>query len=129
MSESLTVLFGSLLQSLRTAAGLAQEEPSEAARVSYRSVSDLERGVSRHLRRTLPGYWPIASVCPGTTGPSSKLPHGAPPAAGNMTPRPLPGGIAAAIRALPRDIALFTGRERRSSRSGGCIGCWRGRHR
>lgn len=48
MSELLAV---SLLRSLRTAAGLTQEELAEAAQVSYRSVSDLERGVSRYPRR------------------------------------------------------------------------------
>jgi DNA-binding XRE family transcriptional regulator len=51
VSELLPVPFGSLLRSLRTAAGLTQEELAEAARVSYRSVSDLERGVSRFPRR------------------------------------------------------------------------------
>jgi transcriptional regulator with XRE-family HTH domain/tetratricopeptide (TPR) repeat protein len=43
--------FGGLLRTLRTAAGLTQEELAEAARVSYRSISDLERGVSRSPRR------------------------------------------------------------------------------
>jgi len=51
MSELLPVPFGDLLRSLRTAAGLTQEELAEAARVSYRSISDLERGVSRSPRR------------------------------------------------------------------------------
>lgn len=51
MSESLPVSFGGLLRSLRAAAGLTQEELAEAARVSYRSISDLERGVSRYPRR------------------------------------------------------------------------------
>jgi transcriptional regulator with XRE-family HTH domain len=35
----------------RLPAGLIQEELAEAARVSYRSISDLERGVSRSPRR------------------------------------------------------------------------------
>jgi transcriptional regulator with XRE-family HTH domain len=51
VSESLPVSFGHLLRSLRTTAGLTQEELAETARVSYRSISDLERGVNRSARR------------------------------------------------------------------------------
>src|ERR1700727_1279072 len=51
MSELCLGSFGSLLRSLRTAAGLTQEELAEAARVSYRTISDLERGVSRSPHR------------------------------------------------------------------------------
>jgi transcriptional regulator with XRE-family HTH domain len=51
MPESPPGSFGGLLRSLRTTAGLTQEELAEAARVSYRSISDLERGVSRSPRR------------------------------------------------------------------------------
>ena len=38
--------FGSLLRRLRIGAGLTQEELAAAARVSPRTVSDLERGIS-----------------------------------------------------------------------------------
>lgn len=40
-----------LLKSLRLSAGLTQEELAEAAGISTRSVSDLERGVSRTTRK------------------------------------------------------------------------------
>jgi transcriptional regulator with XRE-family HTH domain len=64
MSELFAVPFGSLLRTLRTAAGLTQEELAEAARVSYRTVSDLERGVSRfpdgNLYVNLRGFDPAA---------------------------------------------------------------------
>jgi transcriptional regulator with XRE-family HTH domain len=44
--------FASLLRQLRAAARLTQEELAEAACLSPRSVSDLERGVNRTARKT-----------------------------------------------------------------------------
>jgi predicted ATPase/transcriptional regulator with XRE-family HTH domain len=43
--------FGGLLRQLRVAAGLTQEELAEAAGISQRSVSDLERGINRTARK------------------------------------------------------------------------------
>ena len=43
--------FGKLLRQLRTEAGLTQEELAEAATLSPRSVSDLERGVNATARK------------------------------------------------------------------------------
>jgi DNA-binding CsgD family transcriptional regulator/transcriptional regulator with XRE-family HTH domain len=43
--------FGGLLRRLRTDAGLTQDELAEAARVSQRAVSDLERGINRTARK------------------------------------------------------------------------------
>jgi predicted ATPase/transcriptional regulator with XRE-family HTH domain len=43
--------FGGLLRQLREEAGLTQEELAEAARVSRRAVSDLERGINRTARK------------------------------------------------------------------------------
>jgi len=43
--------FGGLLRQLRADAGLTQEELAEAARLSPRTVSDLERGISRTARK------------------------------------------------------------------------------
>ncbi len=43
--------FGGLLRQLRVDAGLTQEELAEAARLSPRTVSDLERGISRTARK------------------------------------------------------------------------------
>jgi len=43
--------FGTLLRTLREAAGLTQEALAERARISVRGIQDLERGVSRTPRR------------------------------------------------------------------------------
>ncbi len=43
--------FGGLLRQLRTEAKLTQEELAEAASLSSRSVSDLERGINRTARK------------------------------------------------------------------------------
>jgi WD40 repeat protein/transcriptional regulator with XRE-family HTH domain len=43
--------FAGLLRQLRTEAGLTQEELAEAAALSVRSVSDLERGINRTARK------------------------------------------------------------------------------
>src|SRR5262249_50662816 len=51
MAEQAAVRFAGLLRQLRAAARLTQEELAEAAGLSPRSVSDLERGVNRTARR------------------------------------------------------------------------------
>jgi transcriptional regulator with XRE-family HTH domain/tetratricopeptide (TPR) repeat protein len=50
MSEQLRPGFAGLLRQLRAAARLTQEELAEAAGVSFRTVSDLERGINRTAR-------------------------------------------------------------------------------
>jgi tetratricopeptide (TPR) repeat protein/transcriptional regulator with XRE-family HTH domain len=112
MSELLPVSFGGLLRSLRTAAGLTQEELAETARVSYRSISDLERGISRSPRRDTARLLADALGLSGDDRARFEAAaRGRPRSTGIMAPGPLPGGIAAATRTLPRDIASFTGRE------------------
>ena len=51
MAEQAALSFGGLLRQLRTEARLTQEELAEAAGLSPRSVSDLERGVNRTARK------------------------------------------------------------------------------
>jgi transcriptional regulator with XRE-family HTH domain len=51
--------FAGLLRQLRAEAKLTQEELAEAAGLSPRSVSDLERGVNRTATRTPPCCWPM----------------------------------------------------------------------
>ena len=51
MAEQTAQSFGGLLRQLRTEARLTQEELAEAAHLSPRSVSDLERGVNRTARK------------------------------------------------------------------------------
>jgi transcriptional regulator with XRE-family HTH domain len=51
MVEQLVLGFGGLLRQLRAGAGLTQEELAEAAGLSPRSVSDLERGIHPTARK------------------------------------------------------------------------------
>ena len=106
--------FAGLLRQLRTEARLTQEELAEAAGLSPRSVSDLERGINRTAHKDtallLAGALNLA-------GPVRELfvaaARGKAPAAEVLAARQglAPGAFAAATRALPRDIAAFTGRQ------------------
>ena len=51
MAEESGASLAQLLKSLRVSAGLTQEQLAEAAGISARSVSDLERGINRTARR------------------------------------------------------------------------------
>jgi transcriptional regulator with XRE-family HTH domain len=51
MAEQIALGFGGLLRQLRAEVGLTQEELAEAAGLSPRSVSDLERGINRTARK------------------------------------------------------------------------------
>jgi predicted ATPase/transcriptional regulator with XRE-family HTH domain len=51
VAEQAGLGFGGLLRQLRDDAGLTQEELAEAARISQRAVSDLERGINRTGRK------------------------------------------------------------------------------
>jgi transcriptional regulator with XRE-family HTH domain len=51
MAEQPGLEFAEVLRRLRAQAGLTQEELAEAARLSPRSVSDLERGVHRSAHK------------------------------------------------------------------------------
>lgn len=51
MAEQPAISFAGLLRQLRARAQLTQEEPAEAAGLSPQSVSDLERGVNRTVRK------------------------------------------------------------------------------
>jgi tetratricopeptide (TPR) repeat protein/transcriptional regulator with XRE-family HTH domain len=104
-----------LLRQLRAEAGLTQEELAEAAGVSPRSVSNLERGINRTAHKD------TAQLLAGAlklTGPVKEAfvaaARGRAPAAGVLAARDgaVAGAFAAAAtRALPRDIAAFTGRQ------------------
>jgi tetratricopeptide (TPR) repeat protein/transcriptional regulator with XRE-family HTH domain len=96
--------FAAVLRSLRTRAGLTQEELAGAAGLSPRAISDLERGVVRvphkdtvrlladALRLTGPARDEFAAIARDRAGQD---------AADEM---------AAGVRTLPRDVASFTGR-------------------
>ena len=112
--------FAGLLRQLRAEAKLTQEELAEAAGLSPRSVSDLERGINRtaHKDTAL-----LLADALGLAEPVRELfvavARGKAPAAEVLAARQgvAPGAFAAAAtRSLPRDIASFTGRQAELSR-------------
>jgi tetratricopeptide (TPR) repeat protein/transcriptional regulator with XRE-family HTH domain len=107
--------FGGLLRQLRDDAGLTQDELAEAAQVSQRAVSDLERGINRTARKDTAL---LLAGALGLDGQACDLFVAAARGRGTVEavlaarPGTSPGAFAAAAtRALPRDIAAFTGRE------------------
>ena len=112
--------FAGLLRQLRTEAKLTQEELAEAAGLSPRSVSDLERGIHRTAHKDTAG---LLADALGLAGPVRALfvaaARGRGPAAEVLAAvqEVAPGAAAAAAsRTLPRDTASFTGRERELAR-------------
>ena len=94
--------FGSLLRRLRREARLTQEELAEAARLSSRAVAYLERGaVATPQKETVR----LLADALGLVGPVRAEFEAA------ARGRAAAGGVAAATRTLPRDIASFTGRQ------------------
>jgi tetratricopeptide (TPR) repeat protein/transcriptional regulator with XRE-family HTH domain len=116
MAEEPAPTFAGLLRQLRHEAELTQEELAEAARLSPRSVSDLERGIHPTARKDtavlLAGALglaePVRSLFVGAA--VGRIPAGQVLAA--MQQQAPVASAAAATRALPSDIASFTGRER-----------------
>jgi transcriptional regulator with XRE-family HTH domain len=113
--------FSDLLRQLRAGARLTQEELAEAAGLSPRSISDLERGINRTARKdtamlladalSLTGQVRVLFVAAA---------RGRAPAADVLaaeSENQQPGVSAAAVtRTLPRDIGSFTGREEELAR-------------
>jgi transcriptional regulator with XRE-family HTH domain len=98
--------FGVSLRRLRTEAGLTQEELAQAAQVSLRTVSDLERGINSTARRDTARLLADALRLVGPARATFEAIALGRPAGGVAG-----GGVAAAAtRTLPRDIASFTGR-------------------
>jgi len=94
--------FAGLLRELRREARLTQEELAEAAGVSLRAVSYLERGVVTSPQKDTVR---LLADALGLIGPARAGFEAA------ARGRAVPGGVAAATRTLPRDIASFTGRQ------------------
>ncbi|MGD0243917.1 MAG: tetratricopeptide repeat protein [Streptosporangiaceae bacterium] len=118
------VTFAALLRKLRTEARLTQEELAEAAGLSPRSVSDLERGIAATPHReTIRLLADALGLAGQARAEFEAVARGRPvPAA------PVTDG-AAALRTLPRDIASFTGRQQElqelveaAAGSGGVVG-------
>ena len=115
VAEQPMLSFGGLLRQLRTQARLTQEELAEAARLSPRSVSDLERGISRTARKDTAG---LLAEALSLTGPVRELfvaaARGRAPAAEVLARRSgaAPGAFTAtATGGLPRDIPTVIGRQ------------------
>jgi tetratricopeptide (TPR) repeat protein/transcriptional regulator with XRE-family HTH domain len=100
------VAFAGLLRKLRTGSRLTQEELAEAAGLSPRSVSDLERGIAATPRRETVRLLADALQL---TGPARAEFEAV--ARGRPAPVSVSSEGAAAMRTLPRDIASFTGRQ------------------
>jgi tetratricopeptide (TPR) repeat protein/DNA-binding XRE family transcriptional regulator len=107
--------FAGLLRQFRSDVRLTQEELAEAAGLSPRSVSDLERGINRTARKdtavmladalSLNGQVRVLFVAAA---------RGRAPAAEVLAARDdsaADGSAAVVTRSLPRDIGSFTGRE------------------
>jgi tetratricopeptide (TPR) repeat protein/transcriptional regulator with XRE-family HTH domain len=98
--------FAGLLRELRVAAQLTQEELAEAAGLSSRTVSALERGINRTTHKETAR---LLADALHLTGPArtqfEAVARGRDPGGAGA------GAAAAATRTLPRDIASFTGRQ------------------
>jgi tetratricopeptide (TPR) repeat protein/transcriptional regulator with XRE-family HTH domain len=125
VAEQAGLAFAGLLRQLRAEARLTQEELAEAAGLSPRSVSDLERGIHRTAHKHTAG---LLAEALGLAGPVRTLfvaaARGRAPAAETLAARQgvAPGTFAAAAtRTLPRDTASFTGRQNELARLLGAI--------
>jgi tetratricopeptide (TPR) repeat protein/transcriptional regulator with XRE-family HTH domain len=110
--EPSAVTFSTLLRQLRTDAGLTQEELAEAAMLSSRSVSDLERGINQTARKETARLLADALRLEGPVRAAFEAAaRGRAPVSQLAAGEPAGGGAAAATRTLPRDIGSFTGRD------------------
>ena len=121
--------FAGLLRRLRGEARLTQEELAEAAGLSPRSVSDLERGINRTAHKDtavlLAGALGLPELVRAVFVAAAR---GRAPAAEVLAAQDAAaagasaaGASAAAARTLPRDIASFTGRESELARLAGAV--------
>ena len=97
--------FADVLRTLRTRARLTQQELADAAGLSLRTVSNLERGAAASPRKETTR---LLGDALGLIGAERERFETA--ARGQSQPSMPPA--AAALRSLPRDITGFTGRER-----------------
>ena len=106
--------FAGLLRRLRAETRLTQEELAEAAGLSPRSVSDLERGINRTARKETAVLLARALGLPGAVAElfvAAARGRGLAEDVVAARQGTAPGAFAAAAtRGLPRDVASFTGR-------------------
>jgi tetratricopeptide (TPR) repeat protein/transcriptional regulator with XRE-family HTH domain len=114
VADEPALTFAGLLRRLRAETRLTQEELAEAAGVSPRSVSDLERGINRTARKDTAVRLARALDLPGAVAELFvAAARGRGPAEDVVAARQgtaLGAFAAAATRGLPRDVANFTGR-------------------
>src|SRR5215469_3552587 len=117
VTEQAGLGFGGLLRQLRDEAGLTQEELAEAARVSQRAVSDLERGINRTARKDTAL---LLADALSLSGPTRELfiaaARGRAPAAGALAAVPRQARAASpagsgGVRGFPAARTSFIGRE------------------
>jgi len=101
--------FGGLLRQLRVDAGLTQEELAEAASLSPRSISDLERGIHLTARKDTAR---LLADALSLTGPQRALfetaAGGRAPAAGVLG---APGSLTVVANKFPVQLTPFVGRQ------------------
>ena len=125
MAEQPAHSFAGLLRQLRAEARLTQEELAEAASLSPRSVSDLERGISRTAHKETAQLLASAlSLAEPERALFVAAGRGRAPAEDVLAARAgeAPRAAAAVTRALPRDIGAFTGRGAELAQLLGAIG-------
>ena len=117
--------FGSLLRSVRLAAGLTQEALAERTGVAPRTIQDLERGIGRPRRETVRRLLAVLNPTSGmraeferaTSAPRRRAdrgPGGAPPNGAGRADGPADGqATSLGFRApVPAPLTRFVGRER-----------------
>jgi tetratricopeptide (TPR) repeat protein/transcriptional regulator with XRE-family HTH domain len=112
--EEPALTFAGLLRQLRGEARLTQEDLAEAAGLSPRSVSDLERGINRTARKDTAVLLAEALGLPATVAElfvaAARGRGRAEDVVAARQGAAVGAFAAAATRGLPRDIASFTGR-------------------
>jgi len=114
--------FAGLLRQLRVEARLTQEELAEAAGLSPRSVSDLERGVNRSARKDTAL---LLADALGLAGPAQELFVAAARGKGPVVEALAAvrsAGLAERIGNLPLRVSSFIGRERELEQAAAALG-------
>jgi predicted ATPase/DNA-binding XRE family transcriptional regulator len=110
VAEQLALSFAGLVRQLRAEAGLTQEELAQAAGLPVRTLSDLERGISRTAHKDTAG---LLAGALGLPGPVADLfaaaARGRAPAAEVLAARE---GAPALQNNLPAQLSAFIGRGR-----------------
>lgn len=106
MADQQELAFAGLLRQLRVKAGLTQEELAEAARLSPRSVSDLERGINKTARKDTAL---LLAEALGLTQPVRELFVAA--ARGHTAAADVLGAVSAQHNNLPAAVDSFVGRQ------------------